>query len=408
VIDAQARGKAIADVSTLGVSGSVRGMSSNGVAITPEKRDELLAAVRDGKHVELLLHLRAFEQKPGVRNRKGVRFRDGALMAFGRSGKGMPFLRDHAQGNLLARGGTILDSKTEKLGEGDYGIDQDVQLTAPWAVDAALRGLLDGVSVGIFPTGPVLCSGCGTEVLDACFHFPGDTISTDDEVEHVVEWVYTSADLVETSAVNVPAVPTAHIEGIRAALSAQQPDNPITRNHMNPKLLLALSLAATAGEPEVLSAVEALKRERDSARAELGVANAELDIVRKDYGVLAAEKRKFEEDDFITKEIQRGALHLGMEETTRELFRVNPTKCRELAAKRPDGSITPVSAPRQSAKEPEAGLKPPAAGANLEAHVKTELGKHGVNGEEVLRLARMFGAKNPEKTLAAELGVKEV
>ena len=77
--------------------------ASAGGDITPALRDELLAKCKAGEYVELHVDLIAYEQKAGVANRKFVRFRDGAMMRLGSSGRGRPFLRDHEQGDSLAR-----------------------------------------------------------------------------------------------------------------------------------------------------------------------------------------------------------------------------------------------------------------------------------------------------------------
>ncbi|MEO7732854.1 MAG: hypothetical protein ABIY55_17955, partial [Kofleriaceae bacterium] len=44
-------------------------LRANGAAVTPAARDELLAKVRTGAHVELELEVHAFEQNAGERNR---------------------------------------------------------------------------------------------------------------------------------------------------------------------------------------------------------------------------------------------------------------------------------------------------------------------------------------------------
>lgn len=210
--------------------------TAGGSEITEALRDELLAKCQAGQYVELDMTLLAFEQRPGVANRNYVRFRDGAMLKLGSSGKGRPFLRDHAQESVEARGGTIIRSQTEKRGEGDYAINMTVRLTAPWAVDLALRGLLGSVSIGWHSSAPIECSVCGTAVYTECYHWPGDTVSEqeadgkkryvrDRKGSLVVEWVFTDADLTECSAVNVPAVPGAGIDGFRAALSAAFPSD---------------------------------------------------------------------------------------------------------------------------------------------------------------------------------------
>lgn len=406
MIDRAQRQQYIDDVSRLGVSGVALDASYNGKVITPAVRDELLAKLAANQHVEIELELLAFEQKPGERNRKNIRIRDGALMAFGRSGKGRPFLRDHEQDDVRARGGTIIESETIKRSEGDYAVRQRARLTAPWAVDAALRGLLDSVSVGIWPTGPIECSACGTEIFDACWHCPGEELeATDARAAMTVEWVYSAAENTETSAVNVPAVKTAHIESIRAALSAQRPDNPLTRPIMNVKLLALLSLAATAGESEVLTAVERVVGERDLATAELGITRRELDVASKELEVLSGEKKKTSEDKFISDAVATGRIALAAEPEWRELYKASTKRAEELMAKKAEGSATPVGKPRQSGTDPEPKESPPTG--DLSATVKAGLAAHGVDAEAAIGFATMFGAKKPLETIAAELGVKK-
>lgn len=201
-------------------------------AITASKRDELLSAVKAGSYVEVDLDVLAYEQERGKFNRNYVRFREEALRSIGRSGRNKPFLRDHAEFDVLARGGTILESRAEERGEGSYAIKMRVRLTAPWAVELALRGLLSSVSIGWYPTGPVKCSVCQAAVGEKCWHWPGsrvaETIDSDGNKRYVrdpkgtivVEWIYTDAELTECSVVSVPAVPAAGIERIHAALSA--------------------------------------------------------------------------------------------------------------------------------------------------------------------------------------------
>lgn len=210
--------------------------AATGEPITDELRDQLLAKCAAGEHVEIDVDILAFEQRPGVANRNFLRFRDGAMLKLGASGKGTPFLKNHDQGDVEARGGTITRSQTEKVGEGEYHLRQTARLSAPWAVSMALRGLLDKVSIG-WAGDDVTCSVCGTAVYTECYHWPGDRVSeeagADGKKRYVrdrkgslrVEWIFNDPSLVETSAVNVPAVPMAGIEAVRAALSAVMPDH---------------------------------------------------------------------------------------------------------------------------------------------------------------------------------------
>lgn len=206
-------------------------LSANGDAITPELRDRLLAKCAAGEYVELDVDMLAYEQRAGEMNRNYVRFRDGSMIALGASGAGKPFLRDHEQYDTLARAGTITKSKTEKRSDGDYAIRMTARLTAPWAVELALRGLLSSVSIGWQPTGPVECSIHEAPVGTKCWCWPGDKMAEsvvdgvkkyvrDRQGQLTAEWIYTSAVLKECSVCNVPGVPSAGIDGVRAALSA--------------------------------------------------------------------------------------------------------------------------------------------------------------------------------------------
>lgn len=363
--------------------------ASDGGELTAEKRKQLLAAVMAGEHVELDLDLLAYEQKDGERNRKNIRIRDGAMMAFGRSGKGKPFLRDHNQSSVMSRGGTIVESSTEKRGEGDYAVKQRARLSAPWACELALRGLLDTLSVGIYPTGTVRCSLHGTEVFEQCWCFRGDEVELEDGSKQVVEWIYDSAETVETSAVNVPAVPSAHIESIRSALMLSAGGNggeePQRNSMISPKLCTILGLAATAAEVEVIVAVESLRTDRTElaiVKAELAAANGELKTFR-------ADKTKGDEDAFIATGVKRGAIALGADETlVRELFRASPERAKSRVAERPDGSMTPVGLGRDSAPpalRPEdlpANQRPPVAEVT-DADLDAGLMRLGMSSERV-------------------------
>jgi len=214
-----------------GVDGAVVMLKSNGTDVTDVLRDELLAKCSSGQYVELELDVLAYEQEAGKPNRNYVRIKDSAMMAFGKTGAGKPFIRDHEHQNSMAVCGKIMQCETEKRGEGSYAVRQKVTLTAPWAVELALRNLMSTVSISWRATGAVKCSSCDEQVLTKCWHWPGDRLSEktgDDGVKRkmrdragdiVVEWVYDSAEILETSPVPVPAVPTARIDGIRTKLS---------------------------------------------------------------------------------------------------------------------------------------------------------------------------------------------
>lgn len=206
----------------------------SGGEITADVRDELLRKLAAGEYVAVDVDILAYEQRAGVANRNYVRFRDGALIALGASARSKPFLRDHMQWSSLAVAGKILTSKTTKLGDGHYEIRMRARLTAAWAVELALRGLLHAVSIGWEPTGIIECSVCNANIRRdgwAC-HWPGERVTETPQADGtkryvrdrngvlVVEWVYTQAEIIETSMCPIGGVRLAGFEGVRAALSA--------------------------------------------------------------------------------------------------------------------------------------------------------------------------------------------
>lgn len=344
--------------------------AADGSALSNEKRDQLLAAAVAGEFVELEIDVLAYEQKAGSQNRNFVRFRDGAMVGLGRTGKGNPFLRDHAQHTVLARAGTITASSTEKLSDGEYVIHQTVKLSAPWAVELALRGLLGSVSIGWNPTGPVMCSDCNAPVFTKCWHTPGDRLRVgddgkkryDDSGDIVVEWVYTAAELIETSIVNVPGVPSARIDEIRAALSAAVPafnglrseqDHEGSNNEeaktMDKELLKLLGLAEDATEAQIKAAVEQLQASAKADKAQLAI----LEKLVKEMEQLKLRERQRDADVFISDALTSGRIGKGDEEQWRALFEADSKRAAELMAKRPENSATPVGEPRQSSQNPD-------------------------------------------------------
>ena len=340
--------------------GEVLALRAGGVELSKDGRAELLAKAVAREHVELELTLLAYEQKTGEANRNFVRFRDGAMLSLGRTGKGKPFLRDHRQWDVTARGGTILESKTVKLEDGHYRVEQTVRLTDPDAVQRALRGLMGSVSIGWSATGPVECSACGKPVLSrsGCWHWPGDEIKLDGGQRTVtVEWVYTSAELVETSEVSVPGVPSAGIEGVRAALSAAlnhgHRSEALQENDDMDKLKLALGailgLAATAGDDEVIEAVKGNRAKLDAVEAQ----NAELRKLQAKHAaeaeVIKAQLAAAEVDEFIATGVKDHKVLRGSpaETSLRAYFAVDKEGAKTLLATMP---ALPIGEELQSSK----------------------------------------------------------
>lgn len=190
-------------------------------ALATADREKILTDLATGADRRVVIETIVFQQQADSRNRNFVRFKPGILKRFAASFVGLPFLRDHAQCELEARGGTILTS--EWVGDKDGGeLRQEIELAAPWAVDAALRGLMDRFSIGWVNTDAVVCSICDEPyhrswfgAYPSCNHMPGDVT----EDEDVVEMIVMGAEGIETSAVNTPAVEGTGVEAIRTQLA---------------------------------------------------------------------------------------------------------------------------------------------------------------------------------------------
>jgi len=353
-----------------------------GERLTDATRGELLAKLNAGEHVELEVDLLAYEQESGVSNRKFVRFRDGLMVKLGRSGTGTVFLRDHEQGNSLAVAGEVIASATEKVADGKYVIRQTVRLTASWAVRIALEGNLRAVSIGWNPTGPIECSIHNAPVWSKpeCYCWPGQTFEEQPGEGGkgkrlarkaggpiVAEFIYTDAELVETSMVPIGGVRTAHAEDVRAALfaslSAGNPsiasalERELDNHGTEPEELLAMNeeelkkLRAALGLPETATVAEVLAA-ANTNRAVEQIQRTDLEAATDRIAKLEAAQRKSAEDGFIHDALSSGRIAKGDEDTWRALYGANPARATELMAKRPESSATPVGAPAQREQAP--------------------------------------------------------
>lgn len=354
---AKLRAEAFAKASRA-TSGAVLALRSGGAELSTADADALLAKAVARERVELELTVLAFEQRAGEHNRNHVRFRDGAMLALGRSGRGVPFLRDHDQGSVEARGGTVIESKTIKVDDGHYRIEQVVRLTEPAAVERALRGLMTGVSIGWHPTGPVDCSLCGRAVLERgwCGHWPGDAVKLDNGARVVTaEWVYTAAELLETSEVSVPAVPRAGIEGVRAALSVLSSGecSPTTEKQNMEKLQSALAgklgLPLSSTDDDIAAAVDLRLAKLSALEAQAAEFHRLQAKAAAEAEAMRAQLAAQELEDFTALGRREGKTmpDSPMEAALRNYFQADKDGARGLLASMP--RITPVGEPRQSA-----------------------------------------------------------
>jgi hypothetical protein len=206
----------------------------------------------------------------------------------------------------------------------------------------------------------------------------------------------------------VPAVTSARIEGIRAALSAHGGgiSPPQEEETMNPKLLELLGIAATAGDSEILSAVNSLIADR----AELKIATKELAVANKELEILGAEKKKVEADTFISAALASGRIAKGDEASWRDLYELSADRANKRMAERPEGSSTPVGQPRQSAanvtqEQSAAG----GGGGDAIAATHQLLKANGVDPAQAAKYATKFGVKgDPMKAIAKHCAGQEV
>lgn len=242
-------------------------------ALTKAETDQILADAVAGKAVAVVFDAITYVQRP-TPNRNFVRFSPGGLKSLAPSFAGAPFLRNHDRNDVMSRGGTILESKLVDH-EGNPAIWMRVELTAPWAVELALRSLMDRFSIGWFPTGIYQCSVDGKNMLDwrgkdPCLHWPGDVVEVEGE-KVTVEAVLTGAEGTETSTVVVPAVVGTEVQEIRAAFEAARSADarPHKDSHMNElksKIAHLLSLSVDAADEAVLGAIGALRTEANAQR----------------------------------------------------------------------------------------------------------------------------------------------
>jgi hypothetical protein len=423
------RSKLLAQALTLAsrAEGAVLSLrAAGGGELKPDDRAALLAKAVAREEVQLELQVKAYEQKDGESNRNFVRFRNGAMMGLGGTGVGKPFLADHRQWDVTARGGTITASKTTKRDEGSYQVDQTVLLTEPAAVERALRGLMSSVSIGWNATGPVMCSVCNKPVGAVCYHWPGDrlTESTDGEGNKrllrdrtgaiVVEWIYTAAELLETSEVSVPGVPGAGVTDIRAELSAlagslglpfDDPEEP-EETGMSTKLLTALmgitalGLAMSATEDDALAAVQSKIGRLGAVEALHTQAAAELATVKTQLAARAA-------DDFIREGVGAGKIAPGSDQETalRGYFAVSPEGAKALLAAQP--RLTPVGQQAQGGKPPPAPKPTDGKLAAADERIRSHTPGASVEGVIASLVAMGKSRAQAEEIVARQLAPKE-
>lgn len=273
----------LSDVEVHGKGAPTRELKANGGPDTNAHRLEMIQALRDGKHLEIVIkRALAYRQVAGKRNHRGLRFSADALSKGASSWKGRPFLVDHNTYELEARKGTILSAELGTDAKGAAAIFMGFSLVKPDAVISYLDGTLDRFSIGWFSTGPVLCTvhGCDVTAKDRCYCWPLDAVEGVDGKTQIAEYEYQSIKGKELSAVNVPAVEGTHIEEFRAALSAELHLHPTRIKEQKMALIrlaavLGLAALTDADEPAAVTAAEGLRARALSAETDAGIARTE-------------------------------------------------------------------------------------------------------------------------------------
>ena len=373
------------------------------LASKDEKRLELLAMVRAGEPVELELDIEGFSQIDGVHNANHVRFKNSILGKLGKSFARKPFLKDHSQNKLDSRAGTILKSKAEPI-EGGKRFAMSLEVTADWAVQAVLERNLDRFSIGWAHGGldTILCSNCKACFLE-CWHFPGDVLTDEDSGEsHVVEFIFTVAEGIEISGVNVPAVGGTGIEEIRSALSlaAGRGQHTTTENQTMTKLAIALAallgLKSDADDETIVAAVATIKTVDETLSGSLEITQKEKSALSAEVVNLKAEVGKLEQklsageiDDLVHTHANRfpvtrddaGKLCTSpLEQSIRELASKDMDAARGILASMPAATTlaTPIRKLQSDSIADELGEPPVSANA----HVADQCKQLGITPEQ--------------------------
>lgn len=378
--------------------GGIAKLRVGGVEIDTAGRDELLAKAVAREYVEVEADLLAYEQGRRnakgeiVHNRNGVQFRPGSIGKLAHTGVGTPFLRDHDQGNSLAKSGVVTASSAVKLtADGHYQVLQTVKITDPDAVQRALRGLIGAVSIGWNPNTTLTCTICeGPVFADGCRHWPLDVVEVDGQ-KHTAIWEWGDTELWETSEVPIGGVQDAGASEIRQlaaqlglippettvfVLSRSAGEDATQRRHaaeqltnrddesqestsmktLKTAIAAKLGLGETAADDEILSAVDGLA----GVRAELKVVTTERDELATTLGAFREREAQHELDDFITAAKNRGALKPAHEDEWRDFYRSNKAGAIARMAKRADFSETPIGQPPQR-EQPQPEVLAPGA-----------------------------------------------
>ena len=279
-----------------------------------DDRREMLEAARAGAAIEFEITFLGFQQTD-VPNKNFVKFKPNILGKFAKSFVNMPLLRDHDQGSMAARAGTVVASKLVPVDNGK-GIELTARVTAQWAVVALLEGNLDRFSIGWDHGGldTIECSLCKAEVFTKCEHFPGEVVASKSGNTRTCEYVFTLAEGIEVSAVKVPAVGGTGISEVQTALTRlaaiaaakKQPGDNLE------KIALALGLNKDADESAILAVIETSKAAKSAevqaklaAVSERDGALGKLESLKSKLVEFETNKKQFDVDQLMAEYTDR-------------------------------------------------------------------------------------------------------
>ncbi len=267
-------------------------LKAGGGEDTNAHRLEMIQQLRSGTHLEIVVkRALAYRQPKGKPNRRYLRFADDKLEAGAPSWRGQPFLVDHNTYEQSARKGSILTSEYSADAKGAPAFFMGFAVVKPEAAISVLDGTIDRFSIGWHPTAPVVCSVHGKQIRgkDGCYCWPGDQVDGE-----TVEAIFTGADGVEVSAVNVPAVPEAKGVDLRAALSAlaEQSERAVTarKEQDMERIATHLGLGGAATEDQILAALKKLADDKAAAESRLAAEVAAHGLVKGRLAEVEAER----------------------------------------------------------------------------------------------------------------------
>lgn len=264
--------------------------------------DKILSKLDEGTPTALIVEAVTYIQRD-TPNLNFVRFSESSLGNVAMTGNGTPFLKDHNQTELDARGGTVIESFAA-VENGETVFKQKIKVTKPWAILGVLDGTIDRFSIGWRSTGKVSYLHNGEEVTEENLIWPGQEL----EDGSAVEWVFEEAELIEVSAVNVPAVPGTSINEVnefRASLSYalgwEPPLNKLgakQRTRKMIKVLQKLGLDESACEDKAVQELEGIQSKTISLQAELDATKAQLQGSNEELAKLQSLEAERAKDGF--------------------------------------------------------------------------------------------------------------